>query len=77
LAEKLSLEAASCIWVISNSKGDQFKVTTKYMNEYYETANLNVDFPYISVNHSQFVHFKDIETEKAKEILKLKYRKKK
>lgn len=47
------------------------------MNEYYETANLNVDFPYISVNHSQFVHFKDIGTEKAKEILKIKYRKKK
>lgn len=35
------------------------------MNEYYKNSGLSATFPYVSLNHSEFVHVDEIQTDKG------------
>ena len=58
-------------WMISN-KVERFKVSTQYMDEYYDLYKMNIAFPYVSLNNSAFTHIDEIETEKGLEMLERK-----
>lgn len=62
IAEKVGLHPGTCIWVISNNRKERYKVSTQYMDEVYRQNHLYEHFPFISLNHSQFVHNNDIST---------------
>ena len=42
------------------------------MNEYYHVSKLDLQFPYISLNNSSFVHNDDLKAGKSIQILKKK-----
>lgn len=69
IAEKIGIHPQACIWVISN-KTDRFKVSTQYMDAFYRQKQLFKTFPYVSLNHSEFVKSEDIGTEKGYEKFK-------
>ena len=64
ITEQVGINPLACTWVISD-KSVRYKVSTQYMDEIYVSQELFKMFPYISLNHSEFVHYDDIETEAA------------
>lgn len=56
MTQQVGINPEACTWVISD-KAVRYKVSTQYMDEMYISQGLCSMFPYISLNHSEFVHY--------------------
>jgi len=60
IAEAVGIPPGACIWIIKNNKNLRYKVSTQFMDEMYRLNNFCESLPYVSLNHSEFVHNNDV-----------------